>query len=109
MEWLEKEAIMTAPLDCRPRFWRRYVAVDDILEIIKAGSTQNLTEHLNTIDPTGSIQFTHEEGDQGKIAFLDTLIVRKDDGSFKLLVYIGREHTQTNTSTSTLSTHFTTN
>ena len=37
MEWLEKEAILTAPLDCRPRFWRRYV--DDVLEIIKAGTT----------------------------------------------------------------------
>ena len=91
MEWLEKEAIMTAPLDCRPRFWRRYV--DDVLEIIKAGSTQNLTQHLNTIDPTGSIKFTHEEEDQGKIAFLDTLIVRKDDGSVKLLVYRKKTHT----------------
>ena len=29
MELLEKEAILTAPMDCRPRFWRRYV--DDVL------------------------------------------------------------------------------
>ena len=91
MEWLEKEAILSAPLDCRPRFWRRYV--DDVLEIIKAGTTRKLTEHLNTIDPTASIKFTNEEEDQGKIAFLDTLIVRKEDGSVKLLVYRKKTHT----------------
>ena len=91
MEWLEKEAILTAPMDCRPRFWRRYV--DDVLEIINKGSTHNLTEHLNTIDPTGSIKFTHEEETQGKIPFLDTLIVRKEDGTVKLLVYRKKTHT----------------
>ena len=91
MEWLEKEAILTAPMDCRPRFWRRYV--DDVLEIINKGSTHNLTEHLNTIDPTGSIKFTHEEETQGKIPFLDTLIVRKEDGTVKLLVYRKKIHT----------------
>ena len=64
MEWLEKVPILTAPLDCRPRFWSRYV--DDVLEIIKASTTRKLTEHLNTIDPTGSIKFTHEEEDQGE-------------------------------------------
>ena len=55
MEWLEKRAIMTAQLDCRPRFRR---CVDDVVEIIKAGSTQTLTEYLNTIDTTDSIKFT---------------------------------------------------
>ena len=91
MEWLEKEAILTAPVECIPRFWRRYV--DDVLEIINKGSTHNLTEHLNTIDPTGSIKFTHEEETQGKIPFLDTLIVRKEDGTVKLLVYRKKTHT----------------
>ncbi|XP_072023392.1 uncharacterized protein [Amphiura filiformis] len=91
MEWLEKEAIMTAPIDCKPKFWRRYV--DDVLEIIQKDNTQKLTDHLNTIDPTGSIKFTHEEEDQGKIPFLDTLIVRKEDGSVKLLVYRKKTHT----------------
>ncbi|XP_072041288.1 uncharacterized protein [Amphiura filiformis] len=91
MEWLEKEAIMTAPLDCKPKYWRRYV--DDVLEIIQKDTTLKLTEHLNTIDPTGSIKFTHEEEDQGKIPFLDTLIVRKEDGSVKMLVYRKKTHT----------------
>ena len=85
MEWLVKEAITTIPLDCRPRFWRRYV--DDKLEIINKGSTQKLTELLNTINTTGSIKFTHEKESHGKIPFFDTLIVPKEDGSVKLLVY----------------------
>ncbi|XP_072046904.1 uncharacterized protein [Amphiura filiformis] len=91
MEWLEKEAVATAPLDCKPKIWRRYV--DDVLEIIQKDSTQKLTDHLNSVDPTGNIKFTFEEEDQGKIPFLDTLIVRKEDGSLKLLVYRKKTHT----------------
>ena len=62
MEWLEKEAIAIAPLDLKPKLWQRYV--DDVLEIIKNRTTENLTEHLNKVDPTGSIKFTFEEEDQ---------------------------------------------
>ncbi|XP_071956011.1 uncharacterized protein [Antedon mediterranea] len=91
MEWLEREAIATSPLDCKPKLWRRYV--DDVLEIIQKDSTQKLTDHLNSIDPTGNIKFTFEEEDQGKIPFLDTLIVGKEDGSLKLLVYRKKTHT----------------
>lgn len=43
--------------------------------------------HLTEVDETGSIKFTHEEEKDKSIPFLDTLIVRKDDGSVKLLVY----------------------
>ena len=43
--------------------------------------------HLNTVDTTGSIKFTHEEEKDGTIPFLDTLIVRKADNNVKLLVY----------------------
>jgi len=25
MEWLEKQAIATAPVECKPKFWKRYV------------------------------------------------------------------------------------
>ena len=35
----------------------------------------------------------HEEEDQGRIPFLNTLIVRKSDGSVKLLVYRKKTHT----------------
>ena len=58
MEWLEQQAIATAPIDCKPKLWKRYV--DDILEIIKRGKVEALTDHLNGIDKTNSIKFTHE-------------------------------------------------
>lgn len=35
MEWLEQEAIASAPLSCKPRIWKRYV--DEVLEIVKKG------------------------------------------------------------------------
>ena len=40
MEWLEQQAIATAPLDCAPKYWRRYV--DDVLEVIKKDTTDKL-------------------------------------------------------------------
>ena len=66
--------------------------MDDVLERIKRGQLQNLTDHLNIVDKIGSIQFTHEEESDGTIPFLDTLIVRKEDGSLKLLVYRKKNH-----------------
>ena len=91
MEFLEQEAIVTAPLDCRPRLWKRYV--DDVLEIINKGQVQSLTDHLNQIDTTNSIKFTNEEEKDSQIPFLDTLIIRKPDGTIKLLVYRKPTHT----------------
>lgn len=44
--------------------------VDDILEKVKTGHTQWLTDHLNTIDITGSVKFTHEEEMEQTIACL---------------------------------------
>ena len=85
MEWLEQRVIHTAPLDQKPRLWKRYV--DDILEIVKKNTAETLTDHLNQVDPTSSIKFTFKEEQDGAIPFLDTLIVRKPDKSIKLLVY----------------------
>jgi len=84
MKWLEKQAIATAPVECKPKFWKRYV--DDVLELIKKGQVRNLTDHINTIDPTGNIKFTYEEEEGKQIPFLDTLLVRREDGSVKRLV-----------------------
>ncbi|XP_072030404.1 uncharacterized protein [Amphiura filiformis] len=91
MEFLEQKAIASAPLTCKPRLWKRYV--DDILEIVHKDQVDDLTEHLNQSDPTGNIKFTYEKEQEGKIPFLDTLIVRKPDGSVKLLVYRKVTHT----------------
>jgi len=91
MEYLEQEAITTASLDCKPKLWKRYV--DDILEVVKVGQTQQLTDHINTIDSTGSIKFTFEEQENNSIPFLDTLIIRKPDNTVKLVVYRKKTHT----------------
>ena len=91
MEWLEQQAIATAPVNCRPRLWKRFV--DDTLEVIKRGSVTQLTEHLNSVDSTGSITFTYEEETEGQIPFLDTLLIRKEDGNVKSLVYRKKTHT----------------
>ena len=91
MEWLEKRAIATAPVNCRPRLWKRFV--DDTLEVINRGSVTQPTEHLNSVDSTGSIRFTYEEETEGQIPFLDTLLIRKEDGNVKLLVYRKKTHT----------------
>ena len=91
MEALEQKAIATAPMDCRPKLWLRYV--DDVLEIVKKDGVQKLTDHINTIDKSGSIKFTYEEETEGKLPFLDTLIVKKEAGTVKLLVYRKPTHT----------------
>ena len=52
-----------------------------------------LTGHLNGIDKTNSIKFTHEPEKNGQIPFLDTLITRREDGSIKLLIYRKATHT----------------
>ena len=91
MEDLEKKAIATAPEDCGLSLWKRYV--DDILEKVKTGHTQSLTEHLNAIDETGNIKFTHEEEEQRSIAFLDMKIHHNEDGSIKIKVYRKPTHT----------------
>ena len=88
---LEQQAIATAPVTCQPRLWKRYV--DDVMEIVKTGCEQQLTAHLNTIDTTGNIKFTYEEESEGSLPFLDTLMVRKEDGTIKLLVYRKKTHT----------------
>ena len=71
--------------------WKRYV--DDVLEIIDRGQIQHLTDHLNQVDPTDNIKFTFEEESNGQIAFLDTKIIRKPDGSIKLDIYRKPTHT----------------
>lgn len=61
--------------------------------VIPKNTTQLLTDHLNQVDNTGSIKFTHEEESEGKIPFLDAMIVREEDGCVKLQVYRKKTHT----------------
>ena len=78
-------------MDCRPKLWLRYV--DDVLEIIRKDSVQKLTYHIRTIDKSDSTKFTYEEKAEGKFPFLETFIVKKEDGTVKLLVYRKFTHT----------------
>ena len=54
---------------------------------------QKLTEHLNSIDIICSIKFTYEQESDNSLPFLDTLMIRKEDGTVKLLVYRNKSHT----------------
>ena len=63
------------------------------MEIVKKGFEQQLRAHLNNIDTTGNIKFTYEEESEGSLPFLDTLMVRKEDGTIKLIVYQKKTHT----------------
>ena len=67
--------------------------MDDVLEIVPRNTTQQLTDHLNQADPSGSIKFTHEEEQEGSIPFLDALIEREEDGHVKIKVYRKKTHT----------------
>jgi hypothetical protein len=91
MEDLETKVITTAPQDIRPRLWKRYV--DDILAIVPKDAIPRLLDHLNSIDPTDSIKFTHEAMRDNHIPFLDADICVKPDGNIKLKIYRKATHT----------------
>ena len=91
MEDLEQRAMESASAELRPTLWKRYV--DDTLEVIKRGKVDAWSAHLNNMDPTGSIKFTHEIEADNTIAFLDTLLERKEDGSVKVKVFRKKTHT----------------
>jgi len=91
MEHLEQKLLATAPMELKPRLWKRYV--DDILEVVNKTSVDELTEFLNNLDNSGSIKFTYEKECEGKIAFLDVLTVRNDEGNVKLQIYRKPTHT----------------
>ncbi|XP_071490039.1 uncharacterized protein [Diadema antillarum] len=91
MEDLEQTVLSTAPTTIKPRLWKRYV--DDILAVVKEHSVDQLKDHLNQADVTGSIKFTHEMEESNSIPFLDTRIIKHPDGKVTLVVYWKKAHT----------------
>ena len=67
MEWLEQQAIVTAPITCKSKLWN----VDDVMEVVSKGCEQELTEHLNIIDTTDSSKFIHDEESDNSLSFME--------------------------------------
>ena len=91
MEHLEQLALATCPSYYKPKVWYRYV--DDIFEIAKKNHLDELTDHLNNTDPTGSIKFTMEQENNRCLPVLDILVTRTDDGHLSTKVYRKKTHT----------------
>ena len=89
MEEFEKRALESAPL--RPRMWVRYV--DDTFVLWPQDDEQEpnvFLQHLNSQQP--AIQFRMEKEKDGRIAFLDVLVERRE-GRISTGVYRKDTHT----------------
>jgi len=91
MEWLEKQAIATAPVERKPKFWKRYV--DDVLELIKKDHVRNLTDTLTPLIPLATSSSPTKKRRTSRSYFWTRLLVRREDGLVKLLVYRKKSHT----------------
>jgi hypothetical protein len=58
-----------------PRVWYRYV--DDVFAIIKRGDADKVVEQLNKRHC--AIKFTYEEENNGRLPFLDTIVIRNNN------------------------------
>ena len=72
MEHLEEKLLATAPRNWDRNYGKRYV---DILEVVRKGSVEELTEFVNKLDESGSVKFTYEVEQEGRLPFLDLLLV----------------------------------
>ena len=87
MEDFEKKALSSAAHP--PGWWFRYV--DDTHTKHKKAYGDEFFAHINSIDP--DIQFTREREEDGKLAFLDTLSNRSQDGTITTTVFRKATHT----------------
>ena len=87
MEVIEDWALSISTVP--PKIWKRYV--DGSFVIIKKDSVSAFHDTLNSIDPKNS--FTIETENNSQIAFLDTLVTRKN-GVIAIDVYRKPTHTQ---------------
>ena len=87
MEDVKERALST--YHSAPIFWKRYV--DDICTALKEDLIEEFKEHLNNIKP--SIKFTVEKESNGRLAFLDTQIIHRDDGCLATTVFRKGTHT----------------
>ena len=90
MEDLELKIIATEPVDCQPRNWERYM--DAVICLVHTGKAKKLQQHMNVVDPTGSIIFTRGDEKNNSMPFLDAKFTRKEDASVKSTVYRKKTH-----------------
>lgn len=57
------------------KIWKRYI--DDSFSVIKSGAVNEFHQTLNSFDPSINFIFEHENNDQ--LAFLDTIVSRKNN------------------------------
>ncbi|XP_041483471.1 uncharacterized protein LOC121430261 [Lytechinus variegatus] len=89
MESFEEDALHACPPEFSPRIWKRYV--DDTFIVTDRSTTDCLLNYVNAQQP--SIRFTMEREDNNRIAFLDTLVHRDDEGRLTTTVYRKPTHT----------------
>ena len=63
------------------------------MEKVPENSSERLTAHLNTVDPTGSIQVTCEEEHNRALPMLDAKATCQLDGSIEVSVFRKKTHT----------------
>ena len=80
---VELEETIAPKLQSIMPVWRRYV--DDTFTFVKKNQIANVIDAINSFHP--NIKFTHEIEKDGKIAFLDVLLMRKDTGNIETSVY----------------------
>jgi len=87
MEHFEERALISfhSPI----KFWGRYV--DDTMVVIATSLVDDFTVHLNSLHH--KIKFTSETEVNNSIPMLDTLILRRNDGSLDFQVYRKKTHT----------------
>ncbi|XP_026746572.1 uncharacterized protein LOC113507847 [Trichoplusia ni] len=87
MEWFEEKALESA--NVKPRYWWRYV--DDIFAVVAWDALKDLTSHLNRVH--AKVEVTIEEEKEGKLPFLDVLVIREPNGRVTHTVYRKPTHT----------------
>ena len=74
------EDLALGSIQWAPIVWKHYV--DDTFCVLEREHVQLLLGHLNSLRP--SIQFTIEMKEDRCIPFLDTFLLRKEDGSINM-------------------------
>ena len=88
MEYVEQKAISS--FSSCPKLWKRFV--DDTFVIMHTNEVNGFFDHLNSVDP--NINFTMELEQDDNLAFLDVLVMRRQNG--KLATKVHRKPTHTN-------------